>query len=1173
MQGKILKKILAAALVLTLVTGGVPISPVSDMFGGVGIVANAEAAQEQIVTYTIEREATGGRYIYYLVGSDGTSNILIDSKDASPTRVTIDMGDDVTFDVYAGGAIISCGGESKEKASIVGFNNYLNSSNLYITITSKTHAVRHIHVDGSGYKDFKVAKTSMEVEGKEQSLEVHWVKGSGGTRMGAPGKFVVTFTPPVKTYNINYNLNGGTNASSNPSTYDDDKGATLSNPTRTHYSFGGWYDNEGFSGDPITAIPVGSTGDVTLYAKWTINSYTVTWKNADGSTLKTDTVEYGKTPSYSGTPTKAGNAQYSYTFSGWSPAITSVTGNQTYTAQYSSTVNKYTVTWKNGDTTLETDTNVSYGATPTYNGATPTKAGNSKYTYAFNGWTPNVSAVTGDVEYSATFTVTPKSYTVTYKVDGETYGNVDTVAYGTALTAREAPTKTGYTFSGWSEIPATMPDENVVITGTFAQNNYNIAISDSIARGSVSSDKDTAHFDDKVTLTVVPENGYSVKSITAGSAEVTKNAEGTYSFTMPAENVTVNAEFVKKVSAKAATCTVNGNIEYYESSNGKLYTLKDGVYTEISENDTVIEATGHSYGEPVWTWAEDHSSASAKFTCTKSDNEETIEAVVTSETVAPTFEADGKIVYTAKTTINGTEYTDTKKVAIPKKVLVATVGDEKYDSLKAAVDAADGDEVVVVYANVNKPDVDLGYDTTYGCYNNDIEIDLNGHTVTFGTIATNNSLTVKNGTLNCEINNVSNYNAVLTLDNATLNTPEPEDEYSQGISWMAGRVDIKNGSTLVLKGNAYFGGWYDPFVLNIDETSSVIMNNVLLSGSNEEAVIAEFSKYLPDGYAFGYDDEAYSYRIKNAEGNVVTEAVTLGMPKKTDISSAKITLSDNSFEYDGNAKTVTYTVTLDGKTLVNGTDFTFEGDTTATDAGIYIVKVKGIGDYAGEAKTTWKIVPPAITVTINEKPITQAYDYNKSLTVTAPEAESGMKFSHWEVNGKAVSYSATYSFIVKESVDLVPVYVRDDDIVEQQAVLNLKTSQTTYNGKNAIKYTFTHSIPDGYTVKEVGLLYATNKLAGADTTKSGYATVNLVDNKDFGVADVESAVKNNTSGKVKKYVASYKKLNGTVTFSYALGANTTAYTYAVGYVKVEKDGIEQTLYTNFVATDYKSANN
>ena len=700
---------------------------------------------------------------------------------------------------------------------------------------------------------------------------------------------------------------------------------------------------------------------------------------------------------------------------------------------------------------------------------------------------------------SAEFTA--NSHTVTYKVDGEIYGEVETVDYGTELTAREAPTKTGFIFSGWSTIPETMPDEDVVITGTFTE----------------------------ITYTFVSEN--------------------------------------------TATCTEDGNIAYYEGSDGNLYTLKDGVYTEILAEDAVIKATGHTYGEPVWTWAEDHSSASAKFTCVKGDDEQTVNAVVTSETIAPTFEADGKIVYTAKATINGTEYTDTKEVAIPKKVLVATVGDEKYDSLKAAVDAADGDEVIVVYADVSEPDVDLGYDTTYGSYYKDIEIDLNGHTVTVGTIATGYSLTVKNGTLNCAINNASNYNATLTLDNAVLNTPEPKDEYSQGISWNAAYVEVKNGSTLVLKGNAYFGGWYDSFVLNIDETSSVVMNNVMLSGSDEETVIAQFSNYLPDGYSFGYDDEAYSYRIFNADGDVVTEAVTLKIPEKTDISSAKITLDTNSFDYDGTAKTVTYTVKVGDKVLTEGTDFTFEGDATATNAGVYIIKVKGINNYEGTAQTTWKIVPPAITVTINGTAIEQTYTYNKSLTVTAPEAEEGKKFSHWEVNGKAVSYSATYSFIVKESVNLVPVYVEDTAAVEQQAVLTLNTSKGTYNGKNAICFNFTHSVPEGYTVQEVGLLYGTNKLVGADTTVSGYAAMNLTDTTAaaaLGVADVESVVKNNTTGKVKKFVANYKKLNGTVTFTYQL--SVTAYANTIGYVKVvNAEGKTETLYSNFIATNYNNA--
>ena len=81
------------------------------------------------------------------------------------------------------------------------------------------------------------------------------------------------------------------------------------------------------------------------------------------------------------------------------------------------TIPTYTVTWKNYDgSVLETDTGVVHGTTPTYNGATPTKPEDENFTYTFNGWSPALEAVTGDVEYVAQFTAVSKRVDPTYTV-------------------------------------------------------------------------------------------------------------------------------------------------------------------------------------------------------------------------------------------------------------------------------------------------------------------------------------------------------------------------------------------------------------------------------------------------------------------------------------------------------------------------------------------------------------------------------------------------------------------------------------------------------------------------------------------------------------------------------------------------------------------------------------
>ena len=133
---------------------------------------------------------------------------------------------------------------------------------------------------------------------------------------------------------------------------------------------------------------------------------TITWKNWDGTVLGTAKVNYGATPDYTGaTPTKASDAQYSYTFAGWNPTLVPVTGDTAYTAQYQKVTRSYTVTWKNWNGEVLQTNKVEYGTTPIYTGATPTRPADGNNTYTFSGWDKEIASVTGDVTYTAQYTV------------------------------------------------------------------------------------------------------------------------------------------------------------------------------------------------------------------------------------------------------------------------------------------------------------------------------------------------------------------------------------------------------------------------------------------------------------------------------------------------------------------------------------------------------------------------------------------------------------------------------------------------------------------------------------------------------------------------------------------------------------------------------------------------
>ena len=229
-------------------------------------------------------------------------------------------------------------------------------------------------------------------------------------------------------------------------TYD---GEVPTKPENQQYSYT-------FSGWSISLENITGNCEAVAQFENVVKQYTVTFKNWDGSVLDTILVDYGSDAVYSkGNPTRPATQQYTYTFTGWDISLNNITGNSIATAQYNSTVNQYTVTFKNYDGTVLGTKTVDYGTAAAYTGETPTKPATAKYSYVFNGWDAQINNITEDCVRIATFTEVTNKYTVTFKnYDGSILGT-STVEYGNAASYQgNTPTRARtqqhtYTFSGW----------------------------------------------------------------------------------------------------------------------------------------------------------------------------------------------------------------------------------------------------------------------------------------------------------------------------------------------------------------------------------------------------------------------------------------------------------------------------------------------------------------------------------------------------------------------------------------------------------------------------------------------------------------------------------------------------------------------------------------------------
>lgn len=254
-------------------------------------------------------------------------------------------------------------------------------------------------------------------------------------------------------YDIIYHLDGGINSVNNPDKYSIISDTIiLEDATKTGFTFLGWYTEETFI-NKVTQIEQGSTNDITLYARFAAETYTLHFVTNGGSEVSDITEEYGKEISVS-------TIKEGYSFIGWykdsslSLASYFELGNTmpaenltlyakwqpiTYSITY--VMNEYTTNDASNPTTYNVTSNISLIAPSVIEGTFIGWFTDEDYTNEIE----NISNMTGNITLYAK--VEMNQYTMTFVTNGGTEISPITQDYGTAI--HVSTTKEGYMFEAW----------------------------------------------------------------------------------------------------------------------------------------------------------------------------------------------------------------------------------------------------------------------------------------------------------------------------------------------------------------------------------------------------------------------------------------------------------------------------------------------------------------------------------------------------------------------------------------------------------------------------------------------------------------------------------------------------------------------------------------------------
>ena len=310
---------------------------------------------------------------------------------------------------------------------------------------------------------------------------------------------------------------------------------------------------------------------ITYIEEMQMPEYTLTYL-LDGVEYKTCKIEQGSTITPE-TPTKEG-----YTFSGWN-GLPEVMPGHDLTVTGSFDINHYNLRYFIDGREYKTY-NIMYGAS-VIKESEPEQEG-----YTFSGWSEIPETMPAhDVTVKGTFTA--NKYKLTYYIDDKEYKTYE-VACGTALTPEPEPEKDGFIFSGWSEIPETMPAHNVIVVGTYTEIPYVLSVTITAGKGNVSYNEQSISAGSmefkltegsNATLTITPAPNYKISAVTInGENAMNQLTEGVLTLTDIKADKIVNISFertsdkytITMASAMITLC-VDEDLDFTDVSGLEAY--------------------------------------------------------------------------------------------------------------------------------------------------------------------------------------------------------------------------------------------------------------------------------------------------------------------------------------------------------------------------------------------------------------------------------------------------------------------------------------------------------------------------------------------------------------------------------------------------------------------------